>query len=301
MWQGKYEKKALIAAEGGIKAQTKRGEFAQKWWAQKWIQALESFHDQNRLSRGRSYARKGQVLTIDIGKGRVTATVQGTRKKPYDVEIMVDTIPLASWRAITERLSLQAFYVAKLLSGEIPHEIEALFDEAAVPLFPTAHQQVQTDCSCPDWSNPCKHVAAVFYLIGEAFDRDPFLIFKLRGIEKELFIDLLENEVDTTPPSPQQHCTPLPDNPAAFWDSAPLADTFSIGESAMPQSHAALIHTLGKFPFWRGNDDLHSALKTLYAGASQRAHVLMQRRAAPLFRAEQDGGREPNLGDDISQ
>src|SRR5438128_9744848 len=82
-------------------------------------------------------------------------------------------------------------YAAKLTSGEMPNDIETVFRSASLSLFPEKRKDLKTDCSCPDWSNPCKHVAAVYYLLGEEFDRDPFLIFKMRGLARDELVGLL--------------------------------------------------------------------------------------------------------------
>ena len=82
-------------------------------------------------------------------------------------------------------LSQQVIFTAKLLAGEMPQDIEQAFTDAGLSLFPAQSKDLDTECSCPDWSNPCKHIAAVYYLLGEEFDRNPFLIFKLRGMERE--------------------------------------------------------------------------------------------------------------------
>ena len=172
-------------AKGGIKAQSKRGTFGESWWARRWISVLESFNIGARLGRGRSYARRGQVLSIEIGKGKVNAKVQGSRPKPYDIKIEMKTLSAADWQKLAEALSREVIFTAKLLTGQMPQDIEKVFKETKLSLFPERLKDLKTDCSCPDWSNPCKHIAAVYYLLGEEFDRDPFLIFKLRGMSRE--------------------------------------------------------------------------------------------------------------------
>src|SRR5215471_10275517 len=173
------------AAKGGIKTQSKRGAFGQSWWARRWIAVLESFDIGARLGRGRTYARGGQVLSIDVGKGKVEAKVQGSRPSPYAVSIRLKVLADADWRKLIEVLSGQALFAAKLLAGEMPQDIEQVFGEAGLSLFPEKLRDLQTECSCPDYSNPCKHIAAVYYLLGEEFDRDPFLLFRLRGLGRE--------------------------------------------------------------------------------------------------------------------
>src|SRR3712207_2154092 len=127
-----YERSQPRQAKGGIKAQSKRGAFGQSWWAKRWIEVLESFNIGARLGRGRSYARNGQVLSIDIDKGKVKAKVQGSRPKPYDVTIGVKGLAAADWKQLAEGLSRQAIFAAKLLAGEMPQEIEQAFRDAGL-------------------------------------------------------------------------------------------------------------------------------------------------------------------------
>src|SRR5262245_20325861 len=136
------------AAKGGIKAQTKRGQFGATWWAKRWIQVLESFDIGARLNRGRSYARRGQVLSIDVSKGSVKAKVQGSRPKPYDIVIEVKVLSDKEWGKLLRVLSGQALYTAKLLAGEMPQDIEKIFQEAGLALFPQKRDDLKTDCSC---------------------------------------------------------------------------------------------------------------------------------------------------------
>ncbi len=266
-----YEPTHPREAKGGIKSQSKRGDFGESWWANRWMAVLNSFDLGARLSRGRSYARSGQVLSIDIDKGVVKSAVQGSQPKPYKVTIEVKTLSDADWRKVTETLSNQALYVAKLLAGEMPNEIEEVFRAVGLSLFPARSGDLETDCSCPDWSNPCKHVAAVYCLLGEEFDRDPFLLFKLRGISREELIGSLtassgaaEAGAEAAPPP-----EPLRSDAFAFWTGAlPPDDLF--GEVRLPPVAAALPKRLGGFPFWRGETPLLEVLEPLYARASQR-------------------------------
>src|SRR3989304_1842288 len=178
-------------AKGGIKSQSKRGTFGESWWARRWIAVLESFNIGARLGRGRSYARRGQVLSVEIDEGKVNAKVQGSRPKPYHIKLEVKTLSASDWQKLAKVLSRQAIFSAKLLMGEMPLDIEKAFKEAGLSLFPERLKDLKTDCSCPDWSNPCKHIAAVYYLLAEEFDRDPFMIFRLRGKEKDDLIAAL--------------------------------------------------------------------------------------------------------------
>lgn len=175
----------------GIKAKTQRGKFGANWWATRWLAALEKLVDQGRLQRGRTYARQGQVLNIDIAPGHVAAKVQGSSAKPYKVSIDITPLDDAAWEKVIDALAAQAVFAAKLLTGEMPQNVEDAFATANTSLFPSKRGDLRTSCSCPDLANPCKHIAAVYYLLGEQFDTDPFLMFQLRGRSRDPIIAAL--------------------------------------------------------------------------------------------------------------
>ncbi|MFB3825207.1 MAG: SWIM zinc finger family protein [Bryobacteraceae bacterium] len=259
----RYAPSAPRAVKGGIRAQGRT--FGEKWWGRRWVQVLEGFGIGARLQRGRRYARQGQVVSLEIGKGLVEAEVQGSRPKPYHVTIQLTPMKPECWKRAAAALNRQAIHAAKLLGGELPPEIEKIFAEAGVPLFPQRYKDLETDCSCPDWSNPCKHIAAVYYLLGEEFDRDPFLIFKLRGVERE---DLIGS---VTPAAGKvEKPEPLPAEPEKFWNAGPLPGDLLAGAET-PAASAALLKRLGPFPFWRGACRLQEALEPVYKAASEKA------------------------------
>ena len=282
-YDGYFEPSRPRKARGGIKAQSRRGGVGLSWWASRWIEVLEGFELGARLARGRSYARRGQVLSIDVEKGAVTARVQGSRARPYRVEIRVETLRRSDWKKLTTALFERPVFAAKLLAGQMPENIEDVFRDAGLSLFPDRSDDLQTDCSCPDWSNPCKHVAAVYLLLGEEFDRDPFLIFKLRGAEREELLRLAGREAagnsigadETTIGSSTEQAEghslpePLPVDPDEFWghDNAEGEEDTS-GAASIPTVSAALPKRLGSFPFWRGKESFVPALDEIYRKAS---------------------------------
>lgn len=266
------------AAQGGIKAQSRQGDFGHSWWARRWQSVLESFRLGGRLARGRTYARQGQVLAIDIKEGVVSARVQGSQSRPYDVTIKVRMLTTQEWDAVVKSLSRQVLFVAKLLAGEMPEQIEQVFEEAKVSLFPGKRGDLKTNCTCPDEANPCKHIAAVYYLLGEEFDRDPFLIFRLRGLKRDTLFSrlgpsakeaIIESATaagpapELPPPPPES----LPLEPSRFWSMPPIPDDFC-GEVQVPPVSAGLVRQLGKFPFWRGQRPLVEALEPTYLQSS---------------------------------
>ncbi|MEZ4726726.1 MAG: SWIM zinc finger family protein [Caldilineaceae bacterium] len=186
-----FERTTPLQTDEGIKARSKRGDFAKNWWAERWIKALERLVDKGRLSRGRSYARKGQVLEIKESRDGIAAKVQGSRPTPYKITISLKHLSGAEWAKVIDALAERAIFTAQLLAGEMPQEIEEAFAAAGVSLFPGKRDELMTNCSCPDYANPCKHVAATHYILGEQFDEDPFLLFRLRGRSQEQIMEAL--------------------------------------------------------------------------------------------------------------
>jgi uncharacterized Zn finger protein len=283
-----YPPSRPLPAKGGIKARSKRGTFGESWWAARWISVLESFDIGGRLQRGRSYARQGQVLSIDVGKGLVRAEVQGSRPRPYSVTVKIRPLQPSEWKRLAAALSRQALFAAKLLGGEMPRDIEQAFADAGLALFPEKARELATACSCPDWSNPCKHIAAVYYLLGEEFDRDPFLLFRLRGLDRDELMRLLRQEPTPSsgrktsnrsktagdgPTIEQPSASPLASDAAGFWREPTLPDGF-FGNVERPPVAGALVRRLGRFPFWRGETELADSTEAVYARASERALAL---------------------------
>jgi uncharacterized Zn finger protein len=274
-WYNDFPPSKPIAAKGGIKARSKRGAFATSWWGKRWLDVLEALNIGGRLERGRAYARKGQVLNIDIEPGSVHADVQGSRPKPYRIGIGVKELAANETQRLAAELARSPYFLAKLMTREMPRDIETLFDAARVSLFPSRASELRTDCSCPDWSNPCKHIAAVYYLLGEEFDRDPFLIFRLRGLDTTAMLDSIRGEE----PEPEAPLEAVPEvnvrqlvrgqaAPESFWEgSRPEVD---LTASADPNP-APLLRRLGNLPFWRGQQPLLDTLEPSYAAAANQA------------------------------
>jgi uncharacterized Zn finger protein len=212
------------------------------------------------------------VLSIDVDKGTVKARVQGSRPRPYDIHIEVKALSAGAWKKVAGALAGQALFAAKLLAGEMPQDIEKAFDDAGLSLFPEKLGDLKTECSCPDWSSPCKHIAAVYYPLGEEFDRDPFLLFKLCGLRREELVERLgaaapSGDAAAGPSEAALPPEPLAADAVAFWQGGQVAVDF-FGEVRGPPVAAALPRRLGNFPFWRGETPFLAALEGLYRQAS---------------------------------
>ncbi|MFK7847671.1 MAG: SWIM zinc finger family protein [Rhodothermales bacterium] len=271
-----YQPSKPIKVAGGIRAKSRRGRFGDTWWGQKWIDTLEGFSIGGRLDRGKSYARSGQVLSIDIEKGQVDARVQGSTSRPYRINIDLDAYRASDWKRIASRLADQPYYAARLMGGAMPSDFETIFLSEGLSLFPERGDDLGTDCSCPDGSNPCKHIAAVYYLLAEEFDRDPFLLFLLRGMtRKELLAEILG--VSAVNVASKDKDEPVVVEPlevgSRFWGAGTIPEDF-FGNVYKPSLPAALPKRLGNFPFWRGKDGFIDSLAVVYAKASMNAEAL---------------------------
>lgn len=180
-----------IRVEGGLVARSTRGAIGQRWWSRRFLEVMESMQLGGRLTRGRTYARQGQVVSLEVEAGEVSAVVQGSRARPYQVTIGLPRFTGLVWAKAEVVLAEQAIHSARLLAGEFPPELEPVFARIGAPLFPTAITDLAMTCSCPDDVVPCKHLAAAFYLLAERFDDDPFLILRWRGRTREALLERL--------------------------------------------------------------------------------------------------------------
>ncbi len=271
-----------LPAQGGIQARSRRGPIGETWWSQRFIELLESFGVGSRLKRGRTYARAGQVVELEVEPGLVLAKVQGSRYSPYRVRIRGKVLSEHQWRRVEKAMAAQALPLAKLLAGEMPHDIEELFASCKLTLFPRSKRELTASCSCPDWANPCKHVAAVYYLLAERFDENPFLIFAWRGREQDELVERLRarrgagtsgGRAGSRPaqaPRPPQQGAPLHAVLDSFWSSGPELRAFHVSPLAAGAPDA-LLRELGPAPVEANGRNVADLLAPAYATLAQAA------------------------------
>jgi uncharacterized Zn finger protein len=174
--------------------------FGATWWGRAWIDALEqrSGIDPSRLPRGRTYARQDRVARLEVEPGRATALVRGNRALPYRVTVSIPAHPDPMWDLGAAAIAARAASAAALLDGELDPITVADAEEAGVALLP-GPGDLTTRCSCPDWADPCKHAAAVCYLVADALDDDPFALFLLRGIARQDLLDRVRHQRSGAP------------------------------------------------------------------------------------------------------
>ena len=266
-------------------------QFSRTWWGKRFIEALEDFTDSARLGRGRSYARNGKIKEHQINGGKITAKVRGSvnpyfgvYKEPlYKTTIEIAAIAPGDWSKVISRLGSKASLISKLLMNEVPDNIEETFAELKLHLLPNSHADFETKCSCPDWENPCKHIAGVYYLVASELDQDPFLLFELRGISRTKLQEELArsplgkalssalNSEEITPVSvdsyytqPKKIVPTAPSSPRDFW----------LGEKRLPQEieavsnvsiPALMVKKGGDFPpFWHKDLSFLEVMEELY-------------------------------------
>ncbi len=285
-----YRRSAPRAADG-IKARHAGKGFASQWWAQRWLGALKSFGWESRLQRGRSYATRGQVLDYQVEAGQVRARVQGSRATPYKVELALPALQAQDWARAVERMTERASFLAMLLAGEMPPDIEEAF--APESLVPTRAGELKTTCSCPDWANPCKHVAAVHYILAEALDQDPFLLFELRGMSREELLSRINRQAPQS--EEEEPIAPRPTDPQQFW--RPFRLELPLDVSCPPVRLAAL-RRLGPPGRWLDSEPFLATLEPLYAelGAQARELLACERTSKPEPAAGPKRGRPRGAG-----
>jgi uncharacterized Zn finger protein len=253
------------------------------WWGQRWIEALEQVlrGDSGRLARGRTYARAGRTHDLQVENGKVSAAVTGSRSTPYAITIELAQLSNAAWQQAIAGMAAKAQFSAELLASQMPKAIDEVFLAAGSSLFPRVRADLKTDCSCPDWGDPCKHIAATHYVLGEALDRDPFLLFELRGRSKERVLDELRRArggagapLDVRDEAPEISKLALSRVDAADYDTP--RDTLPALNFSFdaPEAHGALLRQLGTPAAWSGEGSPANELAAQIHAAAEVARKI---------------------------
>lgn len=262
------------------------------WWGNKFIDALTRFMDEGRLSRGRGYASDHRILKFDIIDHTITATVRGNvnpyfgvyKEPKYKTEITIKPIEADKWPIILKRIVKNVSFVSSFIMNEMPDNIESVFAEEKLSFLPISRKDIVSDCSCPDYANPCKHIAGVYYRLAAILDENPFLLFQLRGLPlPQLMLELQKSELgkalyqelassdDIAIPNDDTFFTPIetikiPKNTTQndFW----FYNASQPATSEVPTSNqlrGILIKKNGDFPsFWNKQQSFASAMSEVY-------------------------------------
>ncbi|MEH2055437.1 MAG: SWIM zinc finger family protein [Nostoc sp.] len=262
---------------------------SREWWSQQWLDLLDSYRFKKRLERARNYARQGNVLSIEFKGAKVLARVQGSEIEPYKVSLSLEPFSDEQWGYVIETMSQRAIFAAKLLAGEMPQNIEEVFTANGLSIFPFTLTDVQSKCSCPDKANPCKHIGAIYYQLGDRFSEDPFVLFQLRGRTKEQIISDLRqlrsakiqhNTTETPDIQPS-----IPNNKYSvkidsFWQyNEPLESSLVV---IAPSTNEMVLDVLGAIPLAKeeentvnstSSDVVMKSLNTVYRDVSQKSFL----------------------------
>ncbi|MEB3212860.1 MAG: SWIM zinc finger family protein [Leptolyngbyaceae bacterium] len=255
---------------------------AQEWWVQRWVDLLNSYRFKKRLERGRTYAREGNILSLEFRNSKVHSKVQGTAPLPYKLTIWLDAFTDEDWEFVIDTMAQKAVYSAKLLAGEMPDDIESVFTSNGLSLFPFALSGVHSRCNCPDPKNPCKHIAAVYYQLGDFFREDPFVLFQLRGRSKAQILDALRKKRsgltsedasssgDAKAQSAPAKEDPLEVNSEQFWKyNDPLDSSLVV---ITPSSGSTILDMLGPMPLSSNEaQTIRQHLDSIYQTVGQQA------------------------------
>ncbi|BAY24925.1 zinc finger SWIM domain-containing protein [Calothrix sp. NIES-2100] len=260
---------------------------SREWWSQRWLDLLDSYRFKKRLERARNYSRQGNVLSIEFKGAKVLARVQGSEVEPYKVSLSLDPFSDEEWSYVIETMSKKAIFAAKLLAGEMPQNIEEVFTSNGLSLFPFTLSDVRSKCSCPDKANPCKHVGAVYYQLGDRFSEDPFVLFKLRGRTKEQIISDLRQlrsaKIDVSATEKSDTQQPITNNQNtikldSFWQyNEPLDSSLVV---IVPSASETVLDVLGAIPLAKEEENVVNVtsadvvmkyLQTIYQDVRQKA------------------------------
>jgi len=266
------------------------------WWGKRWIETVERLSREylSRLGRGRALARAGRVHALQIAPGAAHARVLGADDEIYEVTLRVAVLPAASWSKVIAAMSKQASFAAELFSWRMPANIDDAFRAAGHTLFLHKQRELESDCTCADWANPCVHVAAVHYVLAEAFDKNPFLLFELRGRSRTQLLNALRStragedaEASLTEALAGARSGAASNGAMQAAADGEAIPAFSAGDFErspttaaltfhmdLPNNRGALLRQLGPPPSWREEDLSFDVLIELYRAAAQRAREL---------------------------
>lgn len=243
MGSSRHQPRIPLAVYGGLRLQ---GNNRDAWWRKAWIAWLERLQMGARLGRGRNYAQRGQVQTLEVLPGVLRAQVQGMEREPYRVEMRWEPLPCEPVEAV---LRASPVFAAQLAANRLPVAFDQAIRQLGFSLFPEGREGVIFRCNCRDWARPCKHLAAALCLFADVIASEPQVLLRLRGIS------VMEVEAD---------CTPM---------LLPQRDVLSLRPIT---DGAAIPRRLGALPYWRGEEELRKTLEVAYHRAHERALTALE-------------------------
>lgn len=251
---------------GGIRAQNLRGAAGRNWWSRKWLDAVEHFGIGARLGRGRHYAVSGQITGFTVKPGEMAAVVQGGEKEPYRAVIGVRLAEPEQRQAVLDEIAESPVLLGRLLIHDLPDEIDEIYQKhTGKSLFPDGRTAYRSRCTCRDWANPCKHLAAMYLLFGDIFTRDPAKLLELHGIV-----------IDSLFPTVSKNSLPVKGDETCV---VPLSSKYQgfaqFGAVDSGGVIAPLLMRLTAPPCWRGTERFNEVMHAVYTRAATRGRAIL--------------------------
>ena len=245
------------------------------------MEKMERLAEPKRFAEGEQYARRGRVPAIRFDGRTIAAKVQGPDEPPYTVRISFDPFSREQWDGLLAEVRDRGALASSMASGDLPLEIQTAFSKVKLRFMPERYVDLHLECACPDWLKPCKHLVAVWLKFARDFDRDPFLLFELRGLKRHELLAILRNrppaavrESEETDAAEEEEfpeiavpmeLAALPADPEAFWSAPALP-------AAPPESPGRLLlddDVFERLENWPGvESQFHQIYDSVYELAS---------------------------------
>lgn len=238
------------------------------------MEKMERLAEPSRFAEGAKYARTGFLPAIRFDGRTVAARVQVPHEPPYIVRISFDPFSHEQWECLLAEVRDRNALASAISSGDLPLELQTAFAKAKLRFMPERYVDLHLECACPDWLKPCKHLVAVWLKFARDFDRDPFLLFELRGLKRDDLVAILRNPRSAAVPEPEEEfpeievpmeLAALPADPEAFWSAPALP-------AALPESPGRLLlddDVFERLENWPGvESQFHQIYDSVYELAS---------------------------------
>lgn len=248
-----------------------RKTYGNTWWGKQWLNSLNEIDFSSRLPRGRNYANKGLAQEIEFDENIINAKVQGSAYKPYQVKFTIPKFTANEKSVILSLITDNPFFLSKLLNRELPPNLNRLCQVKGIHIFPEKWDDLQGNCSCPDHAVPCKHMAAILYLIANEIDKNPFVVFQLhdfdlfKELEKAGYAADEKTDVHIYLSEDLQRPFSLEKNKKEWDDEIFNELDFSI----LPDCRESLLTILGEQPVFYNQGDFKSVLEKVYTKISK--------------------------------
>lgn len=269
----------------------KRIKYGNTWWGEQWISVLEGMDQSGRLARGRTYANGGAVQSIDFEGNTFKAKVKGTQPIPYKVKFKIHPLSASDKAKVVGLIADNPLFLTQLLNRQLPADLYEECRRKGVHLFPSTWSSIASECTCPDWGDPCKHRAAVLYMVANEIDKNPFLVFELRDFDLFKALEGLgvasaeQKNVEILDVAMLRKPAELGEE-AEFRPDENLYDTVDF--STLPDCRDDLLSLLGDAPLFYKTGNFKTVLREGYLTAQKQAYALIVADAADTEAVKRD-------------